>query len=144
MFYFIVVSLSPSFPETDGKEDMATTGADFTPLVPPENLPGQEEIPVGGLGTTGCSRCHCLEQFPHEPFHGPVTVTAAGPGHHSSALKVSLKAQSHLPDTKCPWAASPCAGEWPWALFSVLLSRAPFISPILFLEDDTPNRLSPV
>lgn len=61
---------------------------------------------MGGPGTTECSHCHCLEQFTHKPFHPPVTVTAAGPGHHSSALNVLLKAQSHLPDTRCPWAAS--------------------------------------
>lgn len=77
------------------------------------------------------------------PVTVTVTVTAAGPGHHSSALNVLLRAQSHLPGTRCPWAASHCAGEVTLgSVLCVLFSRAPFISPILFLEDNTPTGLT--
>lgn len=39
MLYFIVISLSHSFP--DGEEDVASTGGEFTPLVPSESLQGR-------------------------------------------------------------------------------------------------------
>lgn len=46
-----------------------------------------------------------------------------------------------MPDALEPQAT--VLGKRPWALFSVLFSRASFIRPILFLEDNTPNRLNP-